>query len=134
MFVLTVIIGGIQLPAATSNQTPVEQTITPEQTPIPEQTTPMEILKVRLQFNSGLEFHGCHGLCCCPGLGLGAPYKHSQRHSDILMEVPFTQEKLPCPCKNVIPDLFNQFAPGIFLVFPDTHIWVYFWPKTRTNF
>ena len=53
---------------------------------------------------SGREFYRGHSLRC-PGFGLGAPKINSHSHSDILMEVPFTQEKWPCPDKNDIPSL-----------------------------
>ena len=57
---------------------------------------------------TGLEYqedHGDNGLHY-PGICLGAPSKCSHRHSDILMEVPFTQEKWSCPLQkwNSRPD------------------------------
>ena len=52
----------------------------------------------------GLEFYRSHHLRC-PGLDLE---KCSHRHSDILMEVPFTQEKWHCPYKNEISGLLGM--------------------------
>ena len=45
---------------------------------------------------AGMEFHGGHG-SYCPCLGLDAPYKYSHRHSDILIQVPYTRDKWPFP-------------------------------------
>ena len=50
---------------------------------------------------TGLELHRGHCLQC-PGRGLNGPYNCSHS-SYILMEVPFTQEKWPCPYENEIP-------------------------------
>ena len=58
-------------------------------------------------YTSSLEF-------CCPDLCIIARSKYSHRHYDILMEVPFAQEKWPCPYKNESASLPNTYFVLLF--------------------
>ena len=71
--------------------------------------------KCTCTWNSMYIVHVGHGLCCT-GLGLGATYKCFHRHSDILMEVPLTQEKWPCLYTLYMYTVRIQFQACIYVI------------------